>query len=250
MTGIDLNQPIRYQHASLRYFEPKETHVTRFCRDDVLLLVFEGTLHFTEDGNEYDLGAGEYFIQKKETHQSALRPSDSPKYLYVHFLGAWEEEGEILPRRGTFLPDELMPLMEALDRAHSRNRSLMEKAALFYRILSHLYQRKEPAGTGSEIAAYLRKHACENISLTALSQRFSYSKNQIINLMKKGYGMTPLEYQHFYRLKRGEWLLRVTSIPLARVAEECGYGEYSQFYKEYLRFYGMTPGQWRAEHRK
>jgi len=250
MIGLDLNQPVRYLHASLRYFEPKESHVTRFCADDVLLMVFEGTLHFTEDGVPHDVAAGEYFIQKKESRQSALRPSDSPKYFYVHFLGAWEEEGDVLPRRGTFSPEEMMPLMERLDQENSRNRSLIEKSALFYQILSGLYQRKSPGGPGGEIAAYLRKHACDNVSLEELASRFSYSKNQIINLIKEGYGKTPLEYQHSYRLKHGEWLLRVTSVPLARVAEECGYGEYSQFYKEFVRAYGVPPQQWRGGYRK
>ena len=232
MIGLDLNQPVRYLHASLRYFEPKESHVTRFCADDVLLMVFEGTLHFTEDGVPHDVAAGEYFIQKKESRQSALRPSDSPKYFYVHFLGAWEEEGDVLPRRGTVSPEEMMPVMERLDQENSRNRSLIEKSALFYQILSGLYQRKSPGGPGGEIAAYLRKHACEACTLEELSLRFRYSKNQIINRMKQDYGMTPLEYRNLHRMKRAEWLLRVTATPLSRIAEECGYGEYSQFLKE------------------
>ncbi len=250
MDGIDLNQPIRYRHASLRYFAPMESHVVRFCKDCVLLLVFEGVLHFTEDGTPYDVGAGEYFIQKNNVWHDALRPSDSPKYLYVHFDGHWGGEGEILPRRGRFSPAELMPLMERLDLAHSRNQSLTEKSALFFRILSKLHLREEPAGAEGVIAAYLREHACEGVSLEELSLRFRYSKNQIINLMKNGYGMTPLEYRNLHRMKRAEWLLRVTSAPLARIAEECGYGEYSQFFKEFLRTYGISPRQWRAENRR
>ncbi|MBQ4323803.1 MAG: helix-turn-helix transcriptional regulator [Clostridia bacterium] len=248
MIGIDLNQPIQYKHASLRYFSPQESHTVRFCMENVLLLVFEGVLHFTEDGKPYDIGAGEYFIQKAHTRHGALHPSDSPKYLYVHFDGCWGDEGEILPRQGVFSPEEMMPLMERLDLAHSRNRSLTEKSALFFRVLSKLYLSEEPTGPVGEIAEYLREHACESISLQDLSVRFRYSKNQIINLMKKGYHMTPLEYRNLHRMKHAEWLLRVTSSSLAQVAEECGYGEYSQFYKEFFRTYGVSPKEWRAEH--
>lgn len=245
MQGIDLNHPIRFVHASMRCFSPGEAHVTRICPDHVLLLVFEGVLHFTEDGAPYEIGAGEYFIQKQNTRQSALRPSDSPKYFYVHFGGSWTSQGELLPRRGIFSPGELMPLMESLDQSGGRN--LTEKTALFLQILTALHHPKEPAGVGSEIAAYLREHACENVTLTDLSERFSYSRNQIINLMKKAYGTTPLDYHHQHRLKRAEWLLRVTSVPLSQVAEECGYGEYSQFYKEFFRRYGRSPKEWREE---
>lgn len=250
MLGIDLNRPIRIVNASFRHFSPGESHVTRFCTDDVLLLVYEGSLHFTEEGISYEIGAGEYFIQKKNTHQSALHPSQSPKYLYVHFSAEWGEGDGVLPKRGRFSPEETLPLMERLDRAHSRNRNLTEKSALFYQILSHLFLREEPpSGPANEIGDYLRKHAFEKVSLEELSARFSYSRNQIINLIKKEFGMTPLEYQHRQRLKRAEWLLRVTAMPLSRVAEECGYGEYSQFYKEFLRTYGASPKQWRAENR-
>jgi AraC-like DNA-binding protein len=248
MQGIDLNQPLRFRHASLRYFAPGESHVVRDCDSEVLLLVFEGILRFTEDGTAYEIGAGEYFIQKNNTRQGPFGPSDSPKYLYIHFCGHWTEEGEILPRRGTFSPREMMPLMEELDQAGTRN--LTEKTALFLQILSVLHGPAEPAGTAKEIASYLREHACEGVSLSELSARFSYSRNQIINLMKKDYGMTPLEYHHRQRLKRAEWLLRVTSVSLAQVSEECGYGEYSQFYKEFFRLHGCSPKEWRETHRR
>lgn len=248
MAGIDLNQPLRFCHASLRYFAPGESHVTRICEEDVLLLVFEGVLRFTEDGAPYEISAGEYFIQKQNTRQGPFGPSDSPKYLYVHFEGQWAEEGELLPRRGKFSPRELMPLMEELDRASGR--TLTEKTALFLQIASALQGPAEPAGTAREIAAYLREHACEGVSLSDLSARFSYSRNQIINLMKQAYGTTPLEYHHGQRLKRAEWLLRVTSVSLSQVSEECGYGEYSQFYKEFFRLHGCSPKEWREAHRR
>ena len=50
MNGIDLNKPIAYKHASLRFFNKNEHHIDRFCEDDVLLLVFDGVLRFSEDG--------------------------------------------------------------------------------------------------------------------------------------------------------------------------------------------------------
>ena len=248
MEGIDLNRPIRFKHASLRYFSFRESHVTRICPESVLLLVFEGILHFTEEGIPYRVGAGEYFIQKANTRQSAQGPSESPKYLYVHFDACWDCPEVLLPRRGTVSIAELMPLMEELDRAE--HRSLTEKSALFFQILTALLCRKTNIGPGGEIGAYLRERACETVSLQDLSDRFSYSRNQIINLVKQEFGMSPLEYQHCQRLKRAEWLLRVTATPLARVAEECGYGEYSQFYKEFLRKYGISPRQWREGHRE
>ena len=78
-----MNNDIQYLFASLRYFDEKEYHVDRVCSDDVLLLVFEGVLRFSEDGVGYEIHPGEYHIQKHNSIQKGDRPSDSPKYLYV-----------------------------------------------------------------------------------------------------------------------------------------------------------------------
>ena len=64
MYVIDLKKPIEYIYASFRYFEDGEKHVTRFCKHDVLLLVFDGVLKFTENGEDYEIHKGEYYIQK------------------------------------------------------------------------------------------------------------------------------------------------------------------------------------------
>ena len=64
MEGINLERPITYKYASLRYFLEGEHHVSRLCRDDVLLLVFDGVLRFTEDGKPYEIHKGEYHIQR------------------------------------------------------------------------------------------------------------------------------------------------------------------------------------------
>lgn len=70
MIGINLDKPMEYVYASFRYFEEGEKHTTRICKDDVLLLVFDGILAFTEDGVDVSVGAGEYYIQKK----AAIKP--------------------------------------------------------------------------------------------------------------------------------------------------------------------------------
>ena len=90
MRGIDLNGEISYKTSSLRFFEKNECHVTRTCPHDVLLLVYEGILRFSEDGEEYELHPGDYFIQRFRSDQTGEKPSDSPKYLYIHFFGEWD----------------------------------------------------------------------------------------------------------------------------------------------------------------
>ena len=102
MRGIDLNKPIVYKHSSLRFFEKNEYHVDRVCNDDVLLLVYEGVLRFKENGEEYEIPAGRYHIQRHGSKQIGHLPSDSPKYLYVHFEGVWDDNTNTLNYCGDF----------------------------------------------------------------------------------------------------------------------------------------------------
>ena len=121
MRGPDLNQAIRYRCASFRYFEKHEHHVTRFCEDNVLLLVFDGTLRFSENGEQVAVHSGEYYIQQKNGYQGGELASDAPSYLYVHFDAEWATDGEVLPYRGTFDYPRLFELMSKIDRAsHAR----------------------------------------------------------------------------------------------------------------------------------
>ena len=68
-----------------------------------------------------------------------------------------------------------------------------------------------------------------------LCNKFHFSKNHIINLFKRSYHMTPLAYANQVRLERAEYLLEVTSEPIEHIAAQCGFQNYSNFYKRFYR---------------
>ena len=249
MTGISLNKPLLYQHASLRYFRCGEYHVTRTCREDVLLLVFDGTLRFTENGTAYTLCAGQYHIQQHDSCQTAPLPSDSPKYLYIHFQAVWDESDAVLPRSGVFDPSLFMPLMTAMDHlSHSRAPYIVQ-CAKFYEILSLLYQQRSSDSTANRIAAYLQDQYKNSITLEDLSVAFHFSKNHIISVFRAAYGMTPIAYANEIRLLKAEQLIETTSDSLELIARQCGFSTYSHFYRLLRRKYGLSPEAFRADRR-
>lgn len=249
MRGIDLNKPITYKHASLRFFEKEERHVDRVCEDDVLLLVYEGMLRFLENGREYRVEAGHYHIQQQGSVQRGHVPSDSPRYLYVHFQGEWADHPETLAYSGEFDPVLMQELLDRMDRIAHENRTHTEKTALFFRILSMLYRNQRPENKGHDMARYLERHFAEKITLEALSGEFHYGKNQIINIFKKSYSQTPMEYLNRVRMQNALRLLEVTSNTAESIAETCGFRNYSHFYRLFVRSNGMSPTQWRQKRR-
>lgn len=251
MEGINLNREIIYQGSSLRYFAENEKHVDRFFEHEALLMVFSGTLCFTENGIPYEVGRGEYHIQRGCTYQSGDRASLVPKYLYVHFDAEWTSDNAVmLPKRGEFNADKYAEMIKRLDEIGHGNYLLAERNAALYGLLAQLKRDGRKASDTEKMAAYLSEHCKDSPSLGELSRKFGYSKNYIIRLMKNEYGCTPIQYLNRVRIRRAEYLLSVTYDSADRIAEECGFANYSHFYRQFSAANGLSPDKWRRIRKK
>ena len=242
-----MNSPVTYEGASLRYFNVGEYHINRTGTDDVLLLVFSGTLCFTENDVPYWVSAGQYHIQRSGTRQTGDVVSDAPKYLYIHFHGKWTEGPYVLPRSGTFDISTLHPRMNELDRLAHGNASLIEQTSLFLQILSILYHKETVFTLADEIEAYIQQRYTGKLTLQQICEQFHFSKNHIINVFREKYDRTPYEYVLQLRLKQAKWLLEVTSDSVESVAQACGFGDYPHFFKIFRRETGLSPTRWRQK---
>lgn len=250
MYGVDLNKVIVYKHASLRFFEKNEYHVSRICKDNVLLLVYEGVLRFIEDGRPYEISAGSYHIQRSNSVQGAVEVSDQPKYLYVHFDAEWCDGDSTLAADGYFDYVEFKERMERLDVMAHGDFSLLELSAAFFDLLVLLYKKKRVRSIASKIADYVADNYKIGFSLEDLAEHFHFSKNHIINIFKREYGMTPFEYVAVLRIREAERLLEITSDSIESIAYECGFGNYSNFYRQFCSLNSVSPIIWRREKRR
>ena len=249
MEGILLDRSICYRHSSFRYFKEGEHHIERFCKDEVLLLVFDGVLRFEEDGIAYELHSGDYHIQRKNSDQAGPLSSDAPKYLYVHFTADWGEGEETLPRSGHFDPFALRERMERMDHLSHSGAPYIAQCGCFYDLLGALFQKRAKDPRTKEIATYIAKRLHEKITLEELCHQFHFSQNHLINLFKKDYGVTPITYANQKRLEQAEYRMEVTSDALEEIALSCGFNDYSHFYKQFIKRNGCSPEKWRAAQR-
>lgn len=247
--GIDLNRPLHFKYASLRFFDKNEHHVTRFSSDNVLLLVYSGVLRFSEDGTEREVRAGEYYIQRKGCHQGGALASDAPQYLYVHFDGEWTDAASpyCLPVSGAFDPMVLFDLMRRIDVASHEHALYSERQYLFLKLLLSLRAKPGPSPTAGRFAEYVESNIAEITSLSDICKEFNYSKNYVIRIFNREFGMSPFQYINEVRLKRAMYLLETTSKPIDEVAHECGYADYAYFYKRFVKKTGLSPSKWRRK---
>jgi AraC-like DNA-binding protein len=248
--GIDLNKPVLYKHAALRFFKKSEYHVTRLCRENVLLMVYSGTLRFTENGEAREVWAGEYYIQEKNCYQSATQPSDEPKYLYIHFDAEWCEGDGSLDRRGRFDYALYEDLMVKIDAAAYSGASYTELEYLTLKLLLSLFDGKKESDKNAlarRIGEYIEKNLQNIDSLSSLVDEFHYSKNYIIKIFKKEFGVSPFQYINTLRINRARYLLEATSKSLSEICKECGFADYSYFYKRFLQGTGTSPLRYRRQ---
>lgn len=249
MEGIDLNRPVIFLHSSMRYFRENEHHINRTSVDEVLVMVYEGILRFSEDGVEYEIHPGHYHIQKKNSVQRGNIASDSPRYLYVHFLADWSGNGEILKKSGEFDIQTFMPLMVKLDEMSHSDYTVTERATKFLELISMLYRGNANQTLAGQIADYISGRCISGITLEKLAEEFHFSKNHVINIFKKEYNMTPFEYVNELRVKKSEWLLEASNKSAQEIAIDCGFNNYSNFYKIFRQINGLSPTEWRERKR-
>lgn len=97
------------------------------------------------------------------------------------------------------------------------------------------------------IVRYLQEHLKEEITLNILAEEFHLSAQYISQLFKNEIGVNFLAYLTNIRMENAKKLLLSTSLSIAEISEQSGYGDYRVFTKVFKKSEGITPSQYRRE---
>ncbi len=92
----------------------------------------------------------------------------------------------------------------------------------------------------SDIIHYINNNLAEPLSLDMLAKKFYISKYHLFREFKKYTGYTPHEYALHKRLIHSREQLKEGS-RISDICQSCGFGDYSNFYRSFIKVYGMTP---------
>ena len=120
------------------------------------------------------------------------------------------------------------------------------KIALFQRQSSGAGEQREERPIHG-ITRYLQEHLAEEVSLSVLAEEFHLSAQYISQLFKNEIGVGFLTYLTNIRMERAKQLLLSTSLSIAEVSEQSGYGDYRVFTKVFKKSEGITPSQYRRD---
>lgn len=85
------------------------------------------------------------------------------------------------------------------------------------------------------------------LSLKGLSAQFSVSEKTILQLFKKKYGETFLQYLQRRRIEHARTLLSDTKLTVSEIALQCGYTSDQSFRRNFIQSTSLTPGQYRSQ---
>ncbi len=98
------------------------------------------------------------------------------------------------------------------------------------------------------VTELLRAKLDGSVRLADLAQLCDLSVSHFARSFKTSFGVTCHRWLIERRIERAQALLAVTSIPLAEVATQSGFGDQAAFTRAFHRIVGSTPGRWRRAH--
>ena len=97
-----------------------------------------------------------------------------------------------------------------------------------------------------QIARLIAERYAEPMHIRDLARAVGLHPHYAMQLFRKTFGMSLLEYLAQHRIAHAQRLLLTTNLPVAAVGLECGFGSASQFYAVFKRACGVAPGAYRA----
>jgi AraC-like DNA-binding protein/mannose-6-phosphate isomerase-like protein (cupin superfamily) len=91
-----------------------------------------------------------------------------------------------------------------------------------------------------QIIEYINDHTDEEISINEISEQFYLSKFHLLREFKKYSGTTMHKYIVQKKLIRSKELI-LKGMPILNVYKQCGFGDYSNFFRAFKNEYGVTP---------
>lgn len=143
-------------------------------------------------------------------------------------------------------PKKLFAAMEKpVSALNEKNNILTYFYALLGQINSVFEERKQDFTSfektlASQAAKYINTHLYDELSVQIIADHFYVSVSQLNRQFKKASGFSIWEYIIGKRLVSVRNLIR-DGVPVTHAYQQCGFNDYSSFYRLYIKKFGVPP---------
>lgn len=96
---------------------------------------------------------------------------------------------------------------------------------------------------------YINDQLDQNLKLVDLAKEVGMSRYYFSRLFKKSMGIAPHQYAIKQRIEKAKRLLKQSNIPIAMIAQQCGFTNPSHLSKYFRQLTGVTPKAFRDQYR-
>lgn len=230
----------------------------------VILVCVEGSGWCETPAGRFDVTAGQVVILPPgRPHAYGADDADPWTLWWFHVTGSDIEsflvaasmaEGNPVRRvRNLYHVVSLMTEVVQWMERDSTTPSLLAAAGAAWHVLTLLAaERKGVDDTGDLIeqaADYLRTHITEHVTVGQLAAMASLSTSHFSALFKRHLGYPVLQYQTMLRMARAREMLDTTGRTVAVIAADVGYPDSFYFARQFKKIHGVTPREYRNQHK-
>ncbi len=249
-----------------------------------IIAVREGTVDVTVRNTEYVVHSGDLvLIQPQMIHAIKQHGEEKALYFNILFRFSMLESGaddvcrekylEPLSSHKLLMPElidvehplnqVIMPLVQSLlqePRQQRHQEELLIKARLF-EIMHHIMpycSRSDKSREYEDIIydklkrslEYMEENFVDNISVEEVAAISNYSESHFSKLFKQLTGISFAQYLKNYRLEMAADQLLNSTGKVSEIAMSCGFSNLSYFSRAFCHKYGVTPSEFRQQHRQ
>ena len=241
-------------------------HTTHMHTHMELLFFVSGKAEYRVEGAAYTLEPGDILIMRMaEAHHLLLNPNEPYERFVFHFVPELLKEslngrllapfldrplGQLNRYSASELPaDFIRQSMDFLfQRKDAQNR--MRTLSYLLPVLQLIYdawtdkqphlQQDATYSLPRKLVAFVNEHLFELRSLSQLEDAFFLHQSRISRIFREFTGSSVWQYVQTKRLFAARDLMQSGVLP-GKASVDCGYGDYSTFYRAYKKQFGCRP---------
>ncbi|MBR1863893.1 MAG: AraC family transcriptional regulator [Ruminococcus sp.] len=236
-----------------------EFHVHDRCE---IYYFIDGSAEYLVEGSVYALERGSLLIMRPgEAHRVRIVSEERYERYAVNFpLSVFDSFD---PRRTLMIPFTDRPLgkgncfslpgqegaFEEMCRddldVYGRRVTAVTKLMMLTDLIGACSRRELPSYGGADtvekkMVAYVNEHLFDEFTVESLAEHFFLSRSQLCRTFKRATGASPWDYILAKRLLAAKQMIDNGSTA-RHAAESCGFGDYSGFYRAFVKRFGHSP---------
>lgn len=232
--------------------------------------VIAGKGHFTTQGREVQLGAGDSFIIEPEQLVSYISDEVEPwMYRWIAFTGPQASEliastgitaGQTIVHTGT--RRQVPVIFRRIQRAFDEKKagSHLKANGYLHLLLAEFSEALAPASSINDVPHteserivaqaihYLSTQYAEPITIEMMAETLGYNRAYLSRLFKQHTKATPVTFLLKLRIDKARLLLRErVELTVEQIASSVGFHDPLYFSKQFRRMYGVSPTEYREQ---